>query len=401
MTAAEMGLMAGSPPAKDKQVTVDNWQGTPWNRWSFQHMREVIPSARIWRGDGPVAELERDPASVGDVEFETMAGETEKVAAFLDRSYTDGFIVLRHGRVVTEQYFNGMMPHTRHLLMSVSKSMTGALAGVLVERGVIEPARAVSHYVPESGSTSFEGATVRQILDMSTGTRFSEDYTDPEAEVCVYESAAGWRPVPSGGDDELDLFLYILQLQNSRPHGERFDYRSILTDLLGWIIERATGRRFADLMSELIWAPLGAESDAEICVDRHGNPMTDGGISLTLRDMARFGQMYQRRGSWNGQQIVPAHWVDDTRYGDETCRRAFANSDLAGLYPEGHYRNQWWVPNSEAGIVLAAGIFGQFIYVDMPADVIVVKQSTLPFALDPANSADHRRAFASIVKAVA
>ena len=395
-----MGLMTGSPPVEAKQVTADNWEETPWNRWSFQHMSELIPGARIWRGDGPATELELDPVSVDDVVFETVAGATETVAAFLERTYTDGLLVLRHGRVAVEQYFNGMTPHTRHLLMSVSKSMTGALAGVLVDRGLIEPEREVSHYVPELRSTSLAGATVRQVLDMSTGTKFSEDYDDPEADIRLYESALGWRSATSDDDGKLDLFLYIQQLQNCRPHGERFEYRSILTDLLGWIIERAAGRRFADLMSELVWAPLGAEHDAELCVDRHGNPMTDGGISVTLRDMARFGQMYQRRGSWNGQQILSARWVDDTRYGDETCRQAFANSDRADLYPNGHYRNQWWVPDPEAGILVAVGIYSQFIYIDMPADVVVVKLSSLSVALDPDISADHRRAFASIVKAV-
>ena len=144
-------------------------------------------------------------------------------------------------------------------------------------------------------------------------------------------------------------------------------------------------------MSELVWSRLGAEHDARITVDRHGNPVTDGGFCVTLRDLGRFGLMYLRRGTWNAGQIVPAAWVDDTRHADEACREAFARSDSALRYPRGHYRNQWWVPDGPAGILLAAGIYGQFVYLDMGADVVIVKLSTLPFALDLNVSADHAR----------
>jgi CubicO group peptidase (beta-lactamase class C family) len=390
--------MRGSPPPPDKQVTLDNWQGPPWNRWSFQHLDEIIPSARIGRGDGPVAELPGDPRPVDHSTFEATSGERLTVGAFLTRTYTDGFLVLQGERVVSEQYFNGMTPATAHLLQSVSKSLTGALAGVLAGRGVLAPERLAEEYVPELKDTSFAGATVRQVLDMSTGTKFSEEYDDPESDVRRYESAAGWRP-PSGGDD-LDLFRYTLTLGNHRAHGGVFEYRSILTDLLGWIIERAGGARFADLMSELVWSRLGAEHDARITVDRHGNPATDGGFCVTLRDLGRFGLMYLRRGARNAEQIVPAAWVDDTRHADETCREAFARSESTLRYPRGHYRNQWWVPDGPAGILLAAGIYGQFVYLDMGADVVIVKLSTLPFALDLDVSADHVRAFAAIVAAL-
>ncbi len=397
-TAQDLGLMRGSPPPPTKQVTLDNWQGPPWNRWSFQHLDEVIPSACIRRGGGPASALPGDPHPIDHITFDTAGGERSTVGAFLQRTYADGFLVIRGGRVVSEQYFNGMTPPTLHLLQSVSKSLTGALAGALAGRGLLAPERPAEEYVPELRGTSFAGATVRQLLDMSTGTKFSEDYDDPESDVCRYESAAGWRP-PSA-DDDLDLFRYILTLANHRAHGGVFEYRSILTDLLGWVIERAGEACFADLMTELVWSRLGAEYDARITVDRRGNPMTDGGLCVTLRDLGRFGLMYVRRGAFNAEQIVPATWVDDTRHADEACREAFAHSESAVRYPRGHYRNQWWVPDGPAGILLAAGIYGQYVYLDMGADIVIVKLSTLPFALDLSVSADHVRAFAAIVAAL-
>ena len=397
-TARELGLMVGSPPPAERRVTLANWQGAPWNRWSFQHVGEVIPSARIVRGDGPVTSLPDAELPVEDVDFETASGVRVTVRELLQRTYTDGFLVLKGGQVACERYYNGMTPATPHLLQSVSKSLTGALAGVLAGRGLLVPENTVETYAPELEASSFAGATVRQVLDMSTGTKVSEDYDDPESDVRRYEGAAGWRPTSS--EDDLDLFGYMLTLGNHRGHGGVFEYRSILTDLLGCLIERAGGARFADLMSEHLWSRLGAEQDAHITVDRSGNPMTDGGMSVTLRDLGRFGIMYLRRGQWNAREIVPAAWVDDTLRADDACRDAFARSESVQRYPQGHYRNQWWVPDGAAGILLAAGIYGQYIYLDARADVAIVKLSTLPFALDIGVSADHLRAFAAVVAAL-
>ena len=390
--------MKGSPPPEDKVVTLENWQSGPWNRWSYQHVCEIIPCARVSRGQERATHLARDPADVGNVRFEGLDGPMS-VARLLEATYTDGFLVLRDGLVVTEQYSNGMEAHTRHLLQSISKSITGALAGALVGRGSLDPGAPVTAVVPELQGTSFEGASVRHILDMTAGTKFSEEYDDPDSDIRHYEGAAGWRS-PSAGD-ALDLFGYIRTLQNHRAHGGTFEYRSILTDLLGWIVERASGCRFAEALSELIWAQLGAEWDAEVSVDRRGNPMADGGISVTLRDLARFGQLYLDRGKVGGRRVLPASWVDDTRYADDECRAAFLASEKAARYPKGHYRNQWWVPDPGRGVLLGAGFYGQFLYVDMTARVVIAKLSTLPYALDLDVSAEHGRAFAAIAAELA
>jgi len=396
-TAAQLGLMQGDPVPSDRRVTLDRWQSWPWNRWSYQHIEEIIPCEPIVRS-ARTSDLPPDPIELGDVAFTTGAGECMRLDAFLDRTCTDGFLVLRGGRVVTEQYGNGMTPSTRHLLQSVSKSVTGVLAGILTDRGELDPDALLTGVIPELVGTSFEGATVRQLLDMTTGTKFSEDYDDPESDICRYEGAAGWRPRGPGDDD--DLLQYVRGLRNHREHGGLFEYRSILTDLLGIVVERAGGDRFARLTTGLLWAPLGAEADATITVDRGGNPMTDGGVAMTLRDLARFGRLLLEGGVVSGRQVVSKDWIEDTRRADEACRAAFARSDSASRYPKGHYRNQWWVPDAEAGILLAAGIYGQFLYLDLQAQVAIAKVSTLPFALDIEVSADHRRAFAAVVEAI-
>ena len=397
-TARDLGLMPADAADGRGSVTLENWQTAPGNRWSYQHVREIIPSARIDRGDVPVTELPANPRGVDDITFATTSGAGEKVSAWLERTYTDGFLVLDRGGIAAERYFNGMTRRTPHLLQSVSKSMTGALAGALLGQGLLDAVGSLTDYVPELATTSFAGATVRHLLDMSCGTRFSEDYDDPDSDIRRYESAAGWQP--AGDADGLDLFGYMLALPNVRPHGQVFEYRSILTDLLGIVLQRAADMRFADAMSLFLWGRLGAEHDAEITVDRRGNPMTDGGLSVTVRDLARFGQMILQHGCVDGRQVVPATWVQDTLEADEECRRAFAASDSAIRYPRGHYRNQWWVPDRERRVLLGAGIYGQTLYVDFDADLVIVKVSSLPVALDLDISADTLSACRAIAAAL-
>ena len=331
-------LMAGVPPFPEQSlVTLANWQDPPFNRWAFQHIRELIPTARIARpaAPAPLPRAERDILG-----FRFRHGDRElTVAEMLEETYTDGFLVLHQGRVVAEHYFNGMAPDVPHLLMSVSKSVTSAVAGVLAGRGSLRVSAAVEEIVPELGGTSFEGATVQDLLDMRAGTRFDESYDNPEADVRTYERVYLWRP-DNGDPRPADALGYFATLQNDGPHGGPFRYRSILTDVLAWVIERAAGVRLHELISRELWQPMGAEFDAEITLDGHGNPMADGGICASLRDLARFGQLYLE----GGRGIVPKDWIEDTIRGAPDGARAFSEGDDSPGYPPGaHYRNCWWI----------------------------------------------------------
>src|SRR5579862_6315750 len=282
------GLMSGAPPFGPRRlVTLEHWQDPPGNRWSFQHVREIIPSARIRRGEAAPWQLPEHPIALMEVGLPSSVKQ-RTVGELLGSSHTDGFLVLHRGRIVTEHYENAMSPDTPHLLMSVSKSITAAVAGILVGRGRLSPDAEVTSILPELGGTSFAGATVQQLLDMRTGTLFDENYENLQADVRVYEQVYLWRPRV---DAELppDALSYFATLHNDGPHGGPFRYRSILTDVLAWVLERAGGARFHELISRELWMPMGAEFDAEVTLDAHGNPMADGGISATLRDLGRFG----------------------------------------------------------------------------------------------------------------
>ncbi len=376
--SVELGLMRGTPPALERAVTLANWQDPPFNRWGFLHVRELIPTASISRGDGPVTKLPRDEADLEGSTFR-FEGRQVTVREMLDATYTDGVLVLRDGRIEFEWYAKGMEPSTPHLLMSVSKSLTATLAGVLVDRGQLDPQATVPVYIDELRGSSFEGCTVQHLLDMRAGTRFGEeDYDDLESDARIYEEVANWRPRAHGGLPR-DLYTYIAALENDREHGSAFKYRSILTDLLGWVLARAGGAPFVELFSRDVWSPIGAEQDAYVTVDAAGFPLVDGGICVTLRDLARFGLMHMSDGRLDGRRIVPEGWIHRLLVPDAELIAAFREAPEAEDFPAGAmYHDKWWVIDPVRGVYSGYGINGQQLLIHRPSRTVVAKFSTWP-----------------------
>jgi CubicO group peptidase (beta-lactamase class C family) len=386
-------LMAGFPPAPESQVTLANWQDPPFNRWAFRHMRELIPSHRI--PAGPPAPLDAAARPLGDPSVAKLDGSMATVEEVLAGTYTDAFVVLHAGELVAERYFAGMTADTPHLLMSVSKSVLGCVAGVLADRGLLDPAAPVTAYVPEVGRSGYAGATIRDLLDMRTGVAFRETYTALDAEVRVMERSMGWRPAQPG--DPRGAYPYLATLGPAGPHGGEFSYRSADSDMLGWACERASGARIADLVSALIWQPIGAERDAEITCDPLGSAIPDGGISATARDLARFGQMLVDDGRAQGRVVVPAAWLADVRQPGPDVREAFARTDNEYVLPGGWYRSQFWViPGYVGPVLVCLGIHGQLIYADRAARTVVVKVSSWPDAQNTAYLVDTLRSCAAV-----
>ena len=372
-----------APPPAGLQVTNDNWQTPPHLRWAFQHIADLFPTAAISRGHGPVAELASRTEDLAAIPVTSRYdGSATTVEAVMARTSTDGWIVLHEGAVLAEAYPGGMAPATPHLLMSVSKSMVGCVVGSLVGRGFLDVGAEVTSYVPALVGSGYEGATVRQLLDMRSGVQFSEAYLDPNAEVRLLEQAIGWAPhrhaaVPEG------LYAFLVSLSRKGPHGGPFEYRSCETDVLGWVCEEAAGVPMPQLMSDLLWARLGAEEDANIGIDAFGAGMYDGGVSAALRDLARFGAMVESEGqSLTGEQVVPASWIHDSFAGGPESRAAFANSPADNRMHGGMYRNQFWLPFPDRDVLLCLGIHGQMVYVNPSARVVGAKVSSWPTPQD-------------------
>ena len=379
-TSVELGLMKGAPPAPQRLVTSDNWIEAPFNRWGFVHVRELARTARITRGERPEVELPydlRDFGSVG-VRFD---GSTTPFAQALARTYIDAVCVVHDGRIVFEHYVDGMDPTDTHLLMSVSKSLTATLVGVLVGDGVLDPEADVTAYVAALRGTAWEGCTLQHLLDMRAGTRFDEeDYEDPDSDGVLIDQISGYR-THRRPDMPPDTYAWILSLDNDREHGSRFKYRSILTDVLGWAAAEATGTRFPELFAQAIWSRIGAERDAEIIVDAAGFAAVEGGICSTLRDLARFGCMHLERGRIGGRRVVPAAWIDRLLTRDEELIAAFDGSLMAGR-PGAFYHDCWWIWDAEAGIYSAYGINGQQLLIHRPSNTVIARLATWPTRWD-------------------
>jgi CubicO group peptidase (beta-lactamase class C family) len=380
-------MMTGFPPDEGNRWTLERWQFAPANRWSFQHLREVVPTARVARSRwGPRVLAHGDTVDLS-VTITRIDGSTATAAEILESTYTDGFLALCDGRVVSEHYFAGMSPDTPHLLMSVSKSIVSAVCAVLADRGQIDVEARLTAYVPEFADSGYAGATVRNLLDMRSGIAFSEDYLDINAEVRQLEQVIGWAPRTTP-DLPHSLYDWLATLQAKSAHGGAFEYRSCETDVLGWVCERASGVRMPDLLSELVWGPLRSEYDMDAGVDPAGAVLHDGGLAGCLRDLGRFGQMVADNGVVPGDgvvddfQVIPAWWISDTLKGAPDSREAFASSEDDTRLPGGMYRNQFWVPYSDEDVLLCIGIHGQMVYVDLPRRFVGVKFSSWPSPQD-------------------
>ncbi len=372
---AEVFERGGQRP---RGLTLENWLDPPYNRWSFSHVREFVPTQRISRGVREPSSLHPAPREVGSVAVVRSDGTSATLQDVVGDTFTDALVVTHRGMVVAEQYYGEMRADTPHALMSISKAFIGCVAGWLVGSGVLRPSGRVTDYLPELKSSGYAGATVRNLLDMRSGVRFSEDTDDPSSEVWGLLRAMGWAPGPGYGVSN-SMYNYLSTLVRERDHGGAFSYRDCDADVLGWVCERAAGERMAELLSGVIWARLGAEYDAEITCDALGSAGHDGGMSTTARDLARFGLLLLAGGDVGEEEVVPGVWLRSSWNPPadivEACRGAQSAFGLPGAW----YRNLlWFAPRSHGTVLLCRGAFGQLIYVDPARQIVAVKFSSWP-----------------------
>jgi len=388
-------LMDKFPAAPDRLVTLSNWRKAPFSAWGFRNVRRLIPTANI-AASGHAAGLEMSLEEIGHIGFAGHDGNPTTVSQALRATHTDAFVVLRRGRIAAEWYGNGMSGTTPHIVFSVSKSICGTLGGILTDRGLLDPDDRVTDYVPELASSVYAGCTIRHLLDMAVGIAFNEDYEDPRGDVVRYRHAAGWDPLPAG-EAPIDLRSFLaLQKPDGARHGELFHYVSTNTDVLGWVYERACDQPYADLLSEYLWAPLGAERDAYITVDARDAMRAAGGICVAPRDLARFGEMIRRRGVADGQQVVPGTWIDDiNERGDP---EAWARAEFADMFPQASYRSKWYRIDRTKGVLCAFGIHGQWVYIHPEAELVIIRMASEATPLDLDRVRGWRRGFDAIAE---
>ena len=369
-----MTSIDATEPNPTPLVTPSNMWEAAHIRWAQSHTRELLPSARVARGDTATV-LPRHPRELAGLRFD-HAGREWTLAAAMEQTDVEGWMVVHDGAIVFEHYAGGATAETRHLCQSVSKSMTSALAGALAKAGRVSTEALVADYVDELAGTVWEGCTVQHLLDMTAGVSFDEsDYDDMDSEAWLGFRALGWLerlpedPAPAD---------FVAGLRRQADHGAEFEYRSICTDVLGWCLERATGEPLADLFSGHIWKAIGAAHDGDFIVGPGGFPLADGGFCVTLHDLALFGLLYLQEGEIEGRRVLPREWVRRLRTTDPRLVETFARA-----YPEeagNHrfYHDCWWIWDAEAGVYWARGIYGQAVLVSHPSNSVVATFSTWP-----------------------
>jgi len=376
-----LGWMAGFPPSPEKLIMQpeSDFFSFPKLRWTVCHIRELMPTKQVSRGIGAPASLAYAiDGGIDAVTFTPMGAEkTMTWKESLSVNYTDGILILHKGRVVYEKYLGCLDEKGKHAAMSMTKSMTGLLAEILVVEGKLDEKAKVASIIPELKNSAFGSATVRQVMDMTTALHYSEDYANPKADIWVYSKAASPLPKPKDYKGPNGYFEYLQTVKQNGIHGEAFGYRTINSDALGWIISRVTGMDTAQLLSERIWSRIGAEQDGYMTVDAKGTPFAGGGLSAGMRDLGRIGLLMLNGGMINGQRLFPKAVVENIRAGGN--KNAFAKAGYKTLVG-GSYRSMWWVFHNKHGAFAARGVHGQTIYVDPTAEMVIVRFASYPKA---------------------
>jgi CubicO group peptidase (beta-lactamase class C family) len=393
----KLGYMRSFPPVGDQVVDNTNRGKYPQSRWAMQHGRELLPTRNIRHGSMPPSALPAALRNLDDVVFEDGNGQKTTVLKWQQDNYTDALIVLHKGRIVYERYDNQMRPETPHLLFSVTKSFTGLLAAQLAREGKIDLDALVTKYVPELADSAWGDMKVREVMDMTGAVRFREVYTDPTTEIFPYLYASNLLPPPANYAGPKNIYDFLKTLKKEGEHGAGFIYRTVHSEVLGWIVSRVTGKHFADLMSERFWSQLGMEEDAYVLVDSLGTPLQGAGLNATARDLARFGEMLRLGGEFNGRRVLDKEVIADLRKGGD--REKFKASGMA-FRPGYSYHNQWWILHNADGAFEASGVNGQMVHVNPAAEMVVIKLASHPVAGAAFTHATTLKAWAALAQAV-
>ena len=374
-------IMKGSPPPIEYQVTLDNWRKYPFNSWSFVNVRNLIPTSPIYNNPDKKVILQKQLIDIGDlvIDHKNTSYKLKEIFKICD---TDAFLVMHKGKIKFEFYDKFTRFNTPHIIFSVSKSLTSLLTGILVEKKVINVNNYISHILPETKGTAYEDATVRNVLDMSIASGFIEDYTGQAEIFKKYRSSTGWD-LPETHSTQtlkgLHDFLSSMPKSNQK-HGKKYHYCSPHSDLLGWIIERASGENYSKIMADLLFKKAGINHEANVTVDKWGASRAAGGISVSPYDLLLLSELVRNHGSNKNGQVIPAAWIED--FVNNKNNNSYLNQDNLERFPNGNYRSKWYQTGFKDNEYCAIGIHGQNIWINPQKEITIVRMSS---ASDPIN----------------
>ena len=374
-------IMKGSPPPIKYQVTLDNWRKYPFNSWSFVNVRNLIPTSPIYNNPDKKVILQKQLIDIDDlvIDHKNTSYKLKEIFKICD---TDAFLVMHKGKIKFEFYDKFTRFNTPHIIFSVSKSLTSLLTGILVEKKVININNYISHILPETKGTAYEDATVRNVLDMSIASGFIEDYTGQAEIFKKYRSSTGWDlPDTKSKQTVKGLHDFLSSMPKSnQKHGKKYHYCSPHSDLLGWIIERASGENYSKIMADLLFKKAGINHEANVTVDKWGASRAAGGISVSPYDLLLLSELVRNHGSNKNGQVIPAAWIED--FVNNKNNKSYLNQDNLERFPNGNYRSKWYQTGFKDNEYCAIGIHGQNIWINPQKEITIVRMSS---ASDPIN----------------
>ncbi len=361
---------------------------TPNTAVTYRNIEEIFPTRRI-RAGGAVSPLLA--GRIPDVHYQ-YDHASRSIADFVKRTDTTGLLILKGDEVLFEGYYQGADSQDLFMSFSAGKSFVSTLVGIALGEGKIKNLDdPIITYLPELKGSAYEAATIKQVLQMSSGTSYTEEYEDKDSDIARFAALVARG---KGG-----IYDFARSFKASEKPGTRFHYATTDTEILGALVARVTSQPLANYLSEKLWIPLGAEAPGRWILDRAGSAgreVAGGGLQIRLRDYGRFGLLYANSGRWHGRQLLPAGWVE------QATRPADPHVDFGKLAPNDPlgYGYQWWCLPGPNHRFTAQGIHGQFILVDPVEHLVVVKLSSWKHAWEDAKEAETYAFFAAVAAAV-
>jgi CubicO group peptidase (beta-lactamase class C family) len=328
----------------------------------FRHMNRIFP-VRVFHRAGPVYEIPPGHKIELPATYR-FAGKTFSTQQFLAAVDTTGLIVIRDGKILHEEYWRGNNQNTRWISWSVGKSFISALVGIAVAEGKIQSINApLTRYAPELKGSGYDGVSIKNALQMASGVRWNEDYSDRNSDVARFG-----RTLAFGGS----MVEFARSLTRAHTPGTVNHYNSMDAQVLGLVLLRATGKTPSAYLEEKIWSRIGAARDGYWVLDDTGTELAAGGVNVTLRDYAKFGLLYLNEGNWNGVQLVPREWVRASHRPDAPQFVPGKRENSDSVWGYGYL---WWLPETADGPYSAVGIYNQFVYIDPARHLVIAKTS--------------------------
>lgn len=391
-------VMDGFPPSRESQVSLQNYRDFPYSQWSFRNPGAPLHILMLPRsGNMHQYKTSVKPEAIANTLINDSAGNNKTFETIFKENYTDGIVVLQNNTILYEQYWNGLAKDYQHMWFSMTKSLTSAAFGILLDQKKIDLAASPAQYIPELKNTPYERATIQNVLNMSTALGFKENYTDTSSFFWKYYGTArdGYYVKGARDVDPMTTEVYgtydflaksVTPNKNLTP-GEVFEYNGSNADVIGWMISRISGQPLTDFIRENIWTKIGAEHDAMMAVDRAYMGVATSAMNTTLHDAALFGTLIMNHGTLDGKQIIPSQWVDEILKITEADKMRYLKNDVyvkAGM-PWLAYKNFWWILDDKKGEFAAIGIHGQVIYINRSTNLVIAYFSSQPVASSAAS----------------